>query len=338
MIVVHSYTVAILLCIVAMISWGSWANTQKIAAKNWRFELYYWDVIAGIFVMALLAAFTIGSLGSEGRTFLTDLKQADTESIVYAMLGGVLWNAGNLFLVAAIAEAGLSVAFPIGGGIAWILGIIVNYVVMLMDGKSPSDKPGLLWFGVALIILAIMFSGKAYQRLSKELKKTSKKGIVLSVVGGLFIAFFYGFVVKSLDGNFVAGGTGNLIPSSAIFFFSLGVIICTILFYLFIMKPLKIGDPGSVKEYFAGSAKSHLAGFLGGLIWALGMVVSFMAVGAANPAIAYALSNAAPVVAILWGIYVWKEFKGAPKGTNTLLLIMFMLYIIGLVLITLSNA
>jgi glucose uptake protein len=243
-----------------------------------------------------------------------------------------------LFFVAAIAEAGMSVAFPIGGGIAWILGIVVNYVVMQMDGKTPSDRPGMLWFGVALIILAIFFSGKAYQRLSQKLEKTSVRGIMLSLVAGLFIAFFYGFVVKSLDGDFVAGGTGNLTPSTAIFLFSVGVIICTVLFYLFIMRPLKIGNPGTFSEFFGGNAKSHFAGFLGGLIWALGIVVSFMAVSAANPAISYALSNAAPVVAILWGVFVWKEFNGAPKGTNTLLLIMFSLYIIGLLFITFSNA
>jgi glucose uptake protein len=73
------------------------------------------------------------------------------------------------------------------------------------------------------------------------------------------------------------------------------------------------------------------------MIWMMGMIFSFMAVGAANPAIAYALSNAAPVVAILWGIFVWNEFKGAPKGTNKLLFILLGLYLIGLVLITTSN-
>jgi len=207
-----------------------------------------------------------------------------------------------------------------------------------MDGKTPTDRPGMLWSGVLLIILAIFFSGRAYQRLSQKLEKASLRGIVLSLVAGVFIAFFYGFVVKSLDRRFVAGGTGTLTSSTAIFFFSVGVILCTILFYLFIMRPFRIGDPGSFKEYFSGTAQSHLAGFLGGLIWATGIVVSFLAVGAANPAIAYALSNAAPVVAILWGVFAWKEFKSAPRGTNTLLMVMFSLYIAGLLLITFSNA
>jgi glucose uptake protein len=161
---------------------------------------------------------------------------------------------------------------------------------------------------------------------------------MLSVMGGLFIAFFYGFVAKSLDGQFVSGGTGNLTPSTAIIFFTMGVIICTILFFLFIMKPFKVGVPGTFKEYFGGGFRNHSAGILGGMIWCTGMVTSFMAVGAANPAIAYALSNAAPVVAVLWGLFVWKEFKGAPKGTNALLTGMFLLYLVGLVLITASNA
>jgi glucose uptake protein len=145
-------------------------------------------------------------------------------------------------------------------------------------------------------------------------------------------------VAKSLDGQFVAGGTGNLTPSTAIVFFTMGVILCTILFYLIIMKPLKVGLPGTFKEYFSGGLRNHAAGILGGMIWCTGMVTSFMAVGAANPAIAYALSNAAPVVAVLWGLFVWKEFKGAPKGTNGLLAGMFLLYLAGLVLITASNA
>jgi glucose uptake protein len=91
------------------------------------------------------------------------------------------------------------------------------------------------------------------------------------------------------------------------------------------------------KDYFKGSTRTHLIGMLGGVIWMSGMVVSFMAAGAANPAISYALSNAAPVVAILWGVFVWKEFKGASKETKSILVGMFTLFVVGLVIITLSN-
>jgi glucose uptake protein len=338
MIIIHNYFVAITLTVIAMICWGSWPNTQKIAQKTWRFELFYWDKVIGIVLLSLIAAFTIGSMGSEGRSFLNDISQANGQSILLAMLGGMLWNAGNLLLVAAIATAGISVAFPIGGGIAWIVGIIFNYIVILLDQKVPTEKPLLLWAGVGVIIVAILLNGKAYRRLSREKKKPSLRGILLSVFGGLFIAFYYGFVIKSLDGEFVSGGTGNLTPSTAIVFLTAGVILCTILFYLFIMKPLRVGQPGTFKEYFSGGFRNHISGILAGIIWCMGMVTSFMAAGAANPAIAYALSNAAPVVAVLWGLFVWKEFKGAPRGTNGLLTGMFLLYLAGLFLITVSNA
>ncbi len=338
MIVLQNYWLAILFCVFAMICWGSWSNTQKMVQNNWRFELFYWDLIIGILLMSVVAAFTVGSMGETGRSFMDDLKQADSSSIIYAMVGGLLWNLGNLLLVAGIAVAGMSVAFPIGGGLAWVLGIILNYLNVVMKGGSPSAKPMLMWIGVAIIVVAIFLSGKSYQNLVKEKKKTSMKGIVLSVIAGLFIAFFYPIVVNSLDPAFVSGGKGTLTPYTGVFFFAVGVFVSTFFINPIFMRYPVDGVPVKMKAYFSGTAKTHLTGVLGGVIWMIGMIFSYMAVGAANPAIAYALSNAAPVVAILWGVLVWKEFKGAPKGTNTLLVIMFIAYIVGLILITVSNA
>jgi len=338
MVLIQDYNLAIFFCVCAMICWGSWANTQKISERNWRFELFYWDIIIGIVLMSLIAALTLGSLGSAGDTFMPNLQRADGVSILNAMLSGILWNTGNLLLVAAIAVAGMSVAFPIGGGIAWILGIVINYVVVLMSGNAPTNKPLLLWSGVVIIVVAIYLSGRAYNKLALEQKKPSLKGILLSVIAGLFIAFFYGILVRSLDGMIVSGGTGNLMPFTAIIFFALGAAIGTIpLNYYFMRHPVE-GAPLTMKNYMSGSIRNHITGILGGMIWCLGMVCSFMAVGAASPAIAYGLSNAAPVVAFLWGFFIWKEFKLATKGTHTILFFMFVLYLIGLVVITISNA
>ncbi len=338
MILIESYPLAVLFFVFTMICWGSWANMQKVAEKNWRFELFYWDLAIGLLVFAALAAFTVGSFGEAGRPFLVDLKQANTESIAYAMLGGVVWNLGNILLVAAIAVAGMSVGFPIGGGIAWILGIVVNYVLVRLDPvKTYEGNQFLLWSGVAVITVAIYFSMLSYKRLASETAKPTVKGILLSVSAGILIAFFYGLVVKSLDNDFVAGGTGNLTPFTGVFFFSVGVFVSTLVFNPFFMKYPVQGEPVKMSWYWKGDFKTHTSGVIGGFIWMLGMVMSFMAAGAANPAISYALSNAAPVVAILWGVLIWKEFRGAPKGTNTLLVLMFILYLVGLVLITASN-
>lgn len=337
MIVVTNYPLAVLFTVLAMVCWGSWANTQKLVQGTWRFELFYWDMVLGILLLSLVAAFSVGSMGTMGRSFLEDLSQANTGSIISAMLGGVVWNLGNLLLVAAIAVAGMSVGFPIGGGIAWVLGIIVNYILIVMDKGRSEDNTFLLFSGIAVIIIAIILSMKAYQRLASEQKKTSLKGILLSIFAGLLIAFFYGLVVNSLSNEFVAGGTGSLTPYTAVFFFAVGVFISTFVFNpIFMSRPVQ-GEPVKMSAYWKGDLRTHLVGILGGAIWMLGMVLSFMAAGSAGPAISYALSNAAPVVAILWGVLVWKEFAGAPKGTNRLLVIMFIAYIIGLVLITYSK-
>jgi glucose uptake protein len=232
----------------------------------------------------------------------------------------------------------MSVAFPIGGGIAWILGIILNYINVILKGGVPTAQPAILWTGVIIIVAAIFLSGKSYSNLAREKKKASVKGILISVIAGLFIAFFYPVVVNSLDPAFVSGGKGTLTPYTAVFFFAVGVFASTFLINPIFMRWPVEGVPVKMADYFRGDARTHLTGILGGVIWMTGMIFSYMAVGAANPAIAYALSNAAPVVAILWGVLVWKEFRDAPKGTNSLLWIMFALYIAGLVLITLSNA
>jgi glucose uptake protein len=337
MILVHNYALAVFFFVISMICWGSWANTQKLAAKNWRFELFYWDLSIGLLLTATLAALTVGSLGTEGRTFFEDIAQADGSSIFYAMLGGIVWNLGNILLVAAIAVAGMSVGFPIGGGIAWILGIMVNFVLVILDKGEFEGNTPLLFSGVFVIIIAIYLSMLSFKKLAKEQKKPSAKGIILSVGAGLLIAFFYGLVVKSLDNTYVSGGDGTLTPFTGVFFFAVGVFVSTFVFNPIFMRFPVEGKPVKMKEYFSGDFKTHLTGVLGGVIWMFGMVVSFMSAGASNPAISYALSNAAPVVAILWGVFIWKEFKGAPKGTNSLLVAMFLLFLLGLVFITMSN-
>ncbi|HUV96918.1 MAG TPA: hypothetical protein VMV98_05555 [Acidobacteriaceae bacterium] len=337
MVTVHSYPIAVVLCILTMICWGSWANTQKLAARSWRFELFYWDFVAGLLFTSLLAAVTLGSMGDTGRTFLADMSHADLSSIGWAMLGGAVWNAGNLLLVAAIAVAGMAVGFPVGGGIAWVLGIVLSFVLVIVEGGVNPGNSYMLFAGVAIIVVAIALSMKAYGQLVSAVKKPSAKGILLSVLAGILIAFFYSLTVKSIDPQFVSGGSGKLMPLSAALFFSLGAFLTTFLFNPFFMRHPVEGAPVRFGDYWKGSWSTHLTGVLGGSIWSVGLTLSFIAVGAAGPAVSYALSNAAPVVAILWGVLVWKEFAAAPRGTGRLLSAMFVCYVAGLVLITYSR-
>jgi glucose uptake protein len=331
MVLVQNYTLAVFLCALAMICWGSWQNTQNLIGKTWRFEHYYWDFSIGILFFAVLMAFTFGSIGNEGRSFLDDMNQADPKNLLSAAIGGVIWNVGTLLLVAAISIAGMSVAFPIGGGIGWTLGILINYI-----GK-PEGNPLFLFSGTGFIVLAILLSMQSYKKLASHQQKPTLKGIILSLMAGLCIAFFYRFVASSLASDFSIADAGKISSYTAVVFFSIGALICTtILNPIFMARPVQ-GEPVKMSAWYKGGSKAHLLGMLGGAIWCLGNSVSFMSVGAASPAISYGLSNSAPVVAALWGIFVWKEFKDAPKGTTLILSLMFGCYLIGLGLIVYSR-
>ena len=332
MFIVENYGLAILLCVITMLCWGSWANTTKLTGKTWRFELFYWDYGFGILLTTLLLAFTLGSNGSEGRGFLADIDQADTSNMLSAFAGGIIFNLANILLVAAIAIAGMSVAFPVGIGIALVLGVIVNYIAV------PQGNPVLIFGGVALIALAILLNARAYQKLqSNSTEKVSKKGLILSVVSGCLMGLFYKYVASSMVTNFNTPEAGKLTPYTALVIFAIGIVISSLLFNTIQMKRPFIGVPISFTDYFNGKTKDHLIGILGGLIWCLGMSLSIIASGKAGPAISYGLGQGATVVAALWGIYVWKEFDKAPEGTKPLLNIMLLLYIAGLAMIILSK-
>jgi glucose uptake protein len=323
MYIVNYYFLAVVLCFVTMLCWGSWANTQKLAQKSWRFELFYWDYVIGILLMSLLFSFTLGSTGDLGRGFLEDIGQAEMKNIGNALLGGIIFNAANILVAAAIAIAGMSVAFPVGIGIALVLGVLVNYIA------NPQGNALWLFTGVIVITSAIVLDAVAYKKKSSQSQKVPTKGIVLSVVGGVMMALFYRFVASSMVTNFETPEPGLLTPYTAVFIFSVGILISNFVFNTILMKKPFEGSPVSYLQYFAGSLKEHFTGILGGMIWCVGMTFSIIAAGKAGFAISYGLGQGATLVAALWGVFIWKEFKGA-KGTSGLLATMFILFFVGI--------
>ena len=310
-----------------MLCWGSWGNTQKLAGKSWRFELFYWDYVLGILIFSLLLGFTLGSIGENGRSFIEDIGQAKPGNIFNAILGGIIFNASNILLVAAMAIAGMAVAFPVGVGIALALGVIINYVF------TPKGDPVILFTGLALIVAAIIIDAVAYKKHSTSMQRVSRKGILLSVAAGVLMSLFYRFVASSMVTDFATPEAGKLTPYSALLFFALGVVISNLLFnYILMKKPIE-GDPLTFSDYTKGNLKVHLTGILGGLIWSLGMAMSILASDKAGFAISYGLGQGATLVAALWGVFIWKEFKGANKTVNTLILLMFLAYLAGLALL-----
>jgi glucose uptake protein len=327
MFIIENYSTAVIFCIITMLCWGSWANTQKLAASSWRFELFYWDFVIGILLVTLIFAFTLGSNGSAGRSFMADVSQASSDNLFSAMLGGIIFNAANILLVAAISIAGMSVAFPVGIGIALVLGVVVNYI------GAPEGNATFLFSGVILIAIAILLNAKAYKKLSAANTFPSSKGLILSILAGLLMGFFYRFVAKAMFSDFTVPISGKLSPYTAMVFFAIGILLSNFIFNTYIMKKPFAGEPVGFNQYFKGGLRNHFTGILGGIIWCIGMSFSIIASGKAGAAISYGLGQGATVVAAIWGIFIWKEFRNAPKGTYPLLNVMLVLYVIGIALI-----
>ena len=328
MFIIQSYPLAVAFCIITMICWGSWANTQKLAAKTWRFELFYWDYVIGILLFSIISAFTLGSFGEGGRSFADDLQQADTSNFFSALLGGIIFNAANILFSAAIAIAGMAVAFPVAIGLALVLGVIINYAA------SQKGDPAYLFAGVALVAVAIIINAIAYKRSDSNKQKASAKGIIISLIAGVLMSFFYRFIAASMDlENSEAPAPGKLTPYTAVFIFSVGIFISNFIFNTILMKKPFTGAPVNYDEYFKGKFSTHLVGILGGLIWGIGNSFNLIAAGKAGTAISYGLGQGATLIAALWGVFIWKEFKHSSKGTGVYLAAMFLFFIAGLALI-----
>lgn len=326
---VEQYGWAVFCCVITMLCWGSWGNTQKLAGKSWRYELFYWDYVLGVLLLSIIAGLTLGSFGSQGRAFIPDLCQADTAHVLSALTGGVIFNAANLLLAASISIAGMSVAFPVGIGLALVLGVIINYI------GAPKGDPLLLFTGVAMITVAILLNACAYKikEQTNNPRSVPVKGIVLAVICGILMAFFYRFIAASMDMNFASPATGAMTPYSAFFIFALGIFCSNFLFNSIAMLCPVNGEPVGYGSYFKGTGKLHTVGLLGGTIWGIGNIFSLIAAGTAGPAISYGLGQGATLIAALWGIFVWKEFKGASKIVHFMNIAMFVIFICGLLMI-----
>ncbi|MEA5072418.1 MAG: GRP family sugar transporter [Petrimonas sp.] len=328
MFIVGNYLLAVILCVVTMICWGSWGNTQKLAAKTWRYELFYWDYVIGIVLLSIIFGFTLGSIGEQGRGFINDVTQVNPKSFWSAFTGGIIFNASNILLSASISLAGMSVAFPVGVGLALVLGVFINYF------GAPKGDPVILFLGVLLVVTAIIMNGIASSRMSKgtEEQKTRKKGIIIAIIAGFLMSFFYRFVASAMDLTNLENPTeGMLTPYGAFFIFSIGILASNFILNTLVMKKPFVGNPVNYSQYFKGNLKTHLVGVLGGVIWGVGTAFSYIAAGKAGAAISYGLGQGATLVAALWGVFIWKEFKNSSKATNKLLIWMFILFILGII-------
>jgi glucose uptake protein len=320
----QSLSIALLMMITSAVCWGSWANTYK-GVKNYRFELFYWDYAVGIFLISLILAFTMGSTGNDASSFLNNVHSADTSNIVSTLVGGAIFNLANLLLVAAIDMAGLAIAFPVSIGIALVVGVISSYIL------QPKGNAGLLGAGVVCAVLAVILDGKAYGSLASSGRTVSSKSIVTCIVSGVSMGLWAPFVAHAMTKGNTLG------PYSIAVFLTLGALLSCLIWNVYFMKKPLVGEPVDFADYFRGPVSGHALGLLGGIIWGTGMVFNLVAANFTGVAISYAIGQSAPMVAALWGVFAWKEFKGAGSMAKLFLFLMFVFYGLAIFLVAKAN-
>ena len=342
MVIPHSYLIALSMTVLTMICWGSWANVVKLVGE-WRFELLYYDYALGILLTSIVAGLTLGSMGSYGRPFWADLAGAGGSNIAFGFLGGVVYCVSNILVVGAMAVAGLGVAFPIGVGLALVIGVIWNYLV------NPQGNPLLLFGGVAMIVAAIVLDGIAYRfhSLSKRNQdqgsdasgqaKESKirKGIILSVAGGTLMGMFFPSRRNRQVGNRRPGPVRDWV---CLFCRGFSFRLCVQRVFPEVADPR---EATSFHRVFSRDRHGSLLGYFRRHRMGCGHALQLrrckrsreLQVG---PAISYALGQGSTMVGALWGVLVWREFKGGGSLVKGCLVLMFILFISGLALVSVA--
>jgi glucose uptake protein len=340
-----THPAVLLLLVFALLCLGSWANTQKLSGK-WRFEFFYFDYVVGVVLCALVAAFTLGSINSEELTFQDNLLIASRHAMAYGLGAGVVFNLANMLLLGAMQVSGMAVAFPIAFGVALVIGAVSAYVL------NPMNNMVLLFSGATLTVIAVVTMAVAHvanrdpvtrsplPRVPRSQRPPSPaRGIVLSVVSGILIS-----LSLPLSAVTTLGDTG-LSSYSAALFFAGGMLLSTFIYTPFFLTFPVQGAPLQLSDYVAGTKRQHLWGLLGGIVWMAGALAAYAAAAGPaaghpgaqpNPAVTYALREAAPLAAALWGVLVWREFPGATIRVKMLLLATLVLYAAGIAVVAVA--
>jgi len=352
MILPASTLATLLILVFAMLAWGSWANTQKLAGK-WRFELYYYDFTFGFLLLTVLAAFTLGSLNTGELTFQENFLITGYRNMAYALGAGMVFNFGNLFLAATISIAGLSVAFPVALGMA----LVVSTGLGIATGAQGSVLLSVAGAGLVLAALAITayaYSGhldmiaEATKKAGLQLdprSKTAKRAprpasaaqaVVLGMISGIALGVYRPVVELARESE------NGLAPYGLALLFAAGMALTTLVLSPFFFNFPVAGSPVRFRDYFKGTGRQHLLGVFGGLLAGAALLGLFVAASVPAtarlaPSVGFALSQSATLLAALWGLLVWHEFKGSSDQTRTLIWGMLLLFAIGIALISLGQ-
>jgi len=342
MILPQTYPVVLALMILSLVCLGSWAAMFKLAGR-WRFELFYLDFAVGLIAAAAIYGFTVGNLGFDGFNFLDDLQHAGKRQWLFAFLAGVIFNLANMLLIAAVSVAGMAVSFALGIGIAVLVG------TGLAAASRPPSNTLMLTLGCILMLTCVVVAAASDRmleiarhevlaragRATSTRRPSSIKGILLAAVAGVLMGVYSPLLEKA------RGGEVGMGPYALTAMFALGAFFTSPIFDIFFMNLPVQGEPLDFGMIVNTSAKQHLLGLLSGVIWCTGALAAMVAASVpdeirAGPVLSYMLEHSWPVLAALWGILAFREFKEGDARVSILGVLMLVLFLCALGMIALG--
>lgn len=329
--------------VLSLLCLGSWASAFKFAGK-WRFELFYLDYAVGLMLAAVILAFTLGNSGYDGFNLMDDLQHAGKHQWFWVFLSGLIFNMGNMVLMAAVSVSGLAVAFPMGMGVALLVGSVLGI------SSEPAVNSLLLGLGCLLMVTSIVLNAASYRMMAvaqhEELARTGRakstrrpsavKGIILAVLGGLLMGAFVPLTESARQGEVGLG------PYALGFIFAIAVLFSSFVYDIFFINLPIAGEPLEFDSYLKGNLRQHLLGVGSGFVFYLGMLAAWVctSVPAAiqgDSTARFLLLHGWPVLTALWGIVVFKEYKGNDVRVKLLGTLMLVLFLCGLLMVGLAG-
>lgn len=346
MILPHSFTAAILLLIAAFVCLGSWAALFKATGKGWRFELFYYDFAVGAIALAILTAYTLGTLGSD-LSFSDRMMVAGRTAQGMLAGAGFIFNLGNMLLLASVSLVGMAAAFPLSIGVALIVtsfwnfhaanfftlvaGIILLFASVTVDGSAARLRD------IALLRARLAANPDPKHRQRPLKSRRTGKGILTAVLGGILMGFVMPIANRGLGGDLGLG------PYAAILMFAIGMVISTIIFNFYFLNISIEGASAGFGGYFRGRPGQHFLGFASGGILILGLLAAMLAATVPeatgmHPALKSAVPGACVILAVVWGAGTWHEFAKGSRAAKAAIAVATLLYACGLALFSVSIA
>jgi glucose uptake protein len=344
MIFPSTYLGSLLLLLLSLFCMGTWIVMQKMTVQ-WRFELFYIDLTFGMVLTAVVAAFTFGTMDSTNLSFQDNFLFTAYRKFAWALLAGVVFNLGAILLLAATVLSRMSVAFPISFGLALVVGAVWDF----FSGVPGDAVP--IFSGAVLLLATILLSALAFRWFIDETQPAPQRGFVpaprsqrssprAKFAVSLFLALASG-IALGVSGPLVTESMSSEVGASAygaFLLFSASALISSLFFVPFFLNFPVQGEPVQVRQYFKGTKKQHLLGLFAGILLGTGVLAKMVAAGGnppsgVQPLLAYVLGGSAAVLAALWGLIPWREFKGASSRVVMMLLSGLVLYLAGVAVI-----